>query len=76
VLREKPPQVSFYGDYLHDRIVSADHLLRKINSVVDFSFVTNLVKYRYTPDFGMLAEVPEFMLRLCLLQYLYEDSDS
>jgi transposase len=75
MLRPKSPQDSFYGSYLYDRIVPADHLLRKINQVVDFSFVTDLVKDRYTPDFGRPAEDPEFMLRLCLLQYLYGDSD-
>ncbi len=75
MLRPKSPQSSFYGSYLYDRIVPADHLLRKINAVVDFSFVNDLVKDRYTPDFGRPAEDPEFMLRLCLLQYLYGDSD-
>jgi transposase len=43
--------------------------------VVDFSFVRELVKDKYTPDFGRPAEDPEFMLRLCLLQYIYGDSD-
>jgi len=75
LLRRKPPQSSFYGSYLYDRIVPEDHLLRKINQVVDFSFIHDLVKDRYTPDFGRPAESPEFMLRLCLLQYLYGDSD-
>jgi len=28
-----------------------------------------------TPDFGRPAEDPESMLRLCLLQYIYDDSD-
>jgi len=75
MLRPKSPQASFYGAYLYDRIVPQDHLLRKINQVVVFSFVHDLVKDRYTPDFGRPAEDPEFMLRLCLLQYLYGDSD-
>jgi transposase len=43
--------------------------------MVDFFFINDLVKDRYTPDFGRPAEDPEFMLRLCLLQYLYDDSD-
>jgi len=43
--------------------------------VVDFSFVNELVKDKYNPGFGRPAEDPEFMLRLCLLQYLYGDSD-
>src|SRR5271157_2893371 len=75
MLKLKSPQESFYGSYLYDKIVPVDHLLRKINQVVDFSFVNELVKDRYTPDFGRPAEDPEFMLRLCLLQYLYGDSD-
>jgi transposase/gas vesicle protein len=75
MLRPRSPQASFYGSYLYDKIVPTDHLLRKINRVVDFSFVHELVKDRYTPDFGRPAEDPEFMLRLCLLQYLYGDSD-
>ena len=37
-LKPKSPQESFYGSYLYDRIVPVDHLLRKINQVVDFSF--------------------------------------
>lgn len=75
MLKPRSPQASFYGSYLYDKIVPVDHLLRKINQVVDFSFVNELVKDCYTPDFGRPAEDPEFMLRLCLLQYLYGDSD-
>lgn len=86
MLKLRSPQNSFYGDYLYDKIVPQDHLLCKINAVVDFSFVNALVKDRYTPDFGRLvvsvypehsrreaeppAEDPEFMLRLCLLRQL------
>ena len=75
MLKPKSPQESFYGSYLYDRIVPIDHLLRKINQVVDFSFTGQIVQDRYHPDIGRPAEDPEFMLRLCLLQYIYGDSD-
>ena len=75
MLKPRSPQASFYGSYLYDRIVPADRLLRKINQVVGFSFVDEMLKDRYTPDIGRPAEDREFMLRLCLLQYLYGDSD-
>src|SRR4030067_2793644 len=75
MLKPKSPQASFFGSYLFDRIVPVDHLLRKINQVGDFSFIHELVKDRYAPELGRPAEDPEFMLRLCLLQYIYEDSD-
>ena len=75
MIKPKSPQESFYGSYLYDRIVPVDHLLRQINQVVDFSFVRQILHDRYHPDIGRPAEDPEFMLRLCLLQYLYGDSD-
>ena len=75
MLKSKSPQQSFYGSYLCDRIVPIDHLLRKINQVVDFSFAQPMFRDRYNPDIGRPAEDPEFMLRLCLLQYIYGDSD-
>ena len=75
MLRPKSPQESFYGSYLYDRIVPVDHVLRKINQVVDLSFANEILKDRYNQTFGRPAEDPEFLLRLCLLQYLYGDSD-
>jgi IS5 family transposase len=75
MLKPKSPQESFYGSYLYDRIVPVDHPLRKINQVVDFSFADEILKDRYSQAIGRPAEDPEFLLRLCLLQYLYGDSD-
>jgi len=75
MLKPKSPQESFYGSYLYDKIVPVDHLLRKINQVVDFSCSREIMRDRYNPDIGRPAEDPEFMLRLCLLQYIYGDSD-
>src|SRR4030043_665128 len=75
MLKPKSPQESFYGSYLYDRIVPVDPLLRKINQVVDFSFTGQILKDRYNADIGRPAEDPEFMLRLCLLEYIYGDSD-
>ena len=75
MLKPKSPQESFYGSYLYDHIVPIDHLLRKINQVVDFSFAGQILADRYNEEIGRPAEDPQFMLRLCLLQYLYGDSD-
>ena len=75
MLKPRSPQESFFGSYLYDRIVPDDHLLRKINHVVDFSFAGEILKNSYSATTGRPAEDPEFMIRLCLLQYLYGDSD-
>ena len=37
MLKDKSPQSSFYSSYLYDKIIPSDHLLRKIDQVVDFS---------------------------------------
>ena len=75
MLKPRSLQESFYGSYLYDRIVPIDHPLRKINQVVDLSFADEILKDRYNQAIGRPAEDPEFLLRLCLLQYLYGDSD-
>ena len=75
MLKPRSPQESFYGSYLYNRIVPIDHPLRKINQVVDLSFADEILKDRYNQVIGRPAEDPEFLLRLCLLQYLYGDSD-
>jgi hypothetical protein len=64
MLKPRSPQESFYGSYLYDRIVPIDHLLRKFNEVVDFTFAGEILKDRYDPAIGRPAEDPEFMLRL------------
>jgi len=66
MLRPRSPQDSFYGSYLYDRIVPHAYLLRKIDQMVDYSFIHELVKDRYTLAFGRPAEAPEFMLSAVL----------
>ncbi len=70
MLKTRKPQLTAYDRYLYEKIVPADHLLRRINQVVDLSFAFETLKDRYTEDFGRPAADSEFMLRLCLLQYL------
>ncbi len=54
MLKPKSPQESFYGSYLYDRIVPVDHVLRKLNQVVDLSFANEIVKDRYSQAVGRL----------------------
>jgi hypothetical protein len=46
----------------------------RIKYGTSFSFAGEILKDRYHPAIGRPAEDPEFLLRLCLLQYLYGDS--
>ncbi len=47
MLKPRSPQASFFGSYLYDRIVPADHWMRKNNQVVDFSFDYETLKDCY-----------------------------
>jgi len=49
---EHSSQNSFLG-MIYDRLVPADHLLRKLTATVEFSFVSELVRDCYCPDKGL-----------------------
>ena len=74
MVEHKSNQVSFFGDYLYDQIIAPDHFLKKLAEAVDFSFVNKLCKTLYS-DIGRPGILPEKMLKIVLLQYLYKVSD-
>ena len=73
MLKKEPKQLSLYS-ILYNRIPE-NHLLKKINCAVDFSFINKLVEDSYCKYFGRPAKEPEMMLKLLILQYLYNLSD-
>jgi transposase len=60
---------------LYDLKVPQTHLLRRIAAVVDFSFVSDLLKDGYHEKLGRPAKEPELMLKLLFLEFLYDLSD-
>lgn len=73
MLREMPKQMSVYS-FLYERIPE-DHVLKRISSAVDFSFVNELLSESYCKNNGRPAKEPEMMMKLLFLQYLYQLSD-
>lgn len=73
MLNIQPKQLSFYSD-LYSRIPE-NHLLKMINRAVDFSFVNKLLAGSYCTFYGRPAREPELMIRLSVLQRLYNLSD-
>jgi len=73
MLRTEQPVLSHHAG-LYD-LIPEDHLLRKINAVVDFGFVCGLVRESYTECYGRPAVHPEIVMRLIFLQFLYGLSD-
>ena len=72
MLREKETAKQMeYEIVLLEDLVPADHLLRKIEKAVDFSFIHDLCKDLYCPDNGRPAIEPELLFRMLFLGYLY-----
>ena len=66
--------LSTYSD-LYDLIVPQDNLLRKINELIDFSFIYNELVNKYCSNNGRNAESPIRMFKYLLLKTIYDVSD-
>ena len=75
MLRSKSSQLSFYGSHIYDRVIPNNHFLKLLDKAVDFSFINELCRDAYTPDFGRPAYGPEMMFKIIFLQFLYDVSD-
>ena len=73
MLRNKPKQLNMYS-ILYNRIPKK-HILKRINSVIDFSFINKQLESSYCKYYGRPAVEPEIMVRLLIVQYLYNLSD-
>jgi transposase len=74
VLRHQKLQFSEYSA-LYDLIVPKDNLLRKINDLIDFSFVYDELASKYCHNNGRTAESPIRMFKYLLLKTIYTLSD-
>ncbi|EOC99697.1 hypothetical protein L21TH_2277 [Caldisalinibacter kiritimatiensis] len=73
MLRKADKQQTIFS-ILYNKIPD-NHVLKLINSAVNFSFVNELLKKSYCENFGRPAKEPEMMVKLCILQYLYSLSN-
>jgi transposase len=60
---------------LYDLIVPKENLLRKINDLVDFSFIYEELVSKYCTTNGWTAESPVRMFKYLLLKTIYTVSD-
>ena len=54
-----------------DQLVPEDHLLRKIDTCVDFDFIYDLVEDRYSPDMGRPSLDPVTLIKIPVIQYMF-----
>lgn len=67
-------QFSNYSD-LYDLIIPRDNVLRRINDLVDFSFIQKELMDKSCHDNGRMAESPVMMFKYLLLKTIYDISD-
>lgn len=60
---------------IYDLVVPKEHILRRINEIVDFSFVYEELRDKYCLDNGRNAICPIRMFKYLLLKAIYELSD-
>jgi len=69
----KQQSLSFHSELY--KFIPEDHLLVKINQLIDFSFILDFVKEHYNLFYGRRAKDPEMLFRLVFIQKLYNLSD-
>ncbi|MBI5728390.1 MAG: IS5 family transposase [Candidatus Magasanikbacteria bacterium] len=69
-------QNSFFGHYLYDQIIPANHFLRKVSETVDFSFVNELCldAYDNLGSVGNRPYEPALLFKILFLSFLYDVS--
>lgn len=74
LVQQQKIQFSPYSS-LYDLIVPQDNLLRKINDLIDFSFIYDELLNKYCTTNGRTAESPVRMFKYLLLKTIYTVSD-
>ena len=71
MLREKKEKQIKMEMVILENLVPENHLLRKIENVIDFSFINEICKPYYCEDNGRPAIEPEILFRMLFIGYLY-----
>lgn len=74
VVQQQTIQFSEHSS-LYDLIIPENNLLRKINELIDFSFIYNELLNKYCTTNGRMAESPVRMFKYLLLKTIYTVSD-
>ena len=74
LLQQQRIQLSSFSE-LYDLIVPKENLLRKINELIDFSFIYKELVDKYCSTNGRIAESPIRMFKYLLLKSIYAVSD-
>ncbi|WP_411680016.1 transposase [Clostridium thailandense] len=74
MLGKQSGQIDIFNGMIFERLIPKDHLLVKIDKIIDFSFVYEITKDYYS-QVGRESIDPVVLFKLCLMEYLYCLSD-
>ncbi|MDV3426225.1 MAG: IS1182 family transposase [Bacillota bacterium] len=74
MLGKQSGQIDIFNEMIFQRLIPKEHLLVKIDSIVDFSFVYDICKDLYS-EVGRESTDPVVLVKMNLLEYLYTLSD-
>ena len=74
MLGKNSGQIDVFDHMIFEKLIPKNHLLVKIDSIIDFSFVYDKVQDKYS-SLGRNSKDPIMMLKILLLEYLYRLSD-
>ncbi len=71
-MQGRMPDKTNEGNYkLLDKLIPHDHFLKKVNSIIDFSFIDKVTEACYSPNNGRPSLAPELFFRIILVSNLY-----
>lgn len=71
MLKQKTPKQLQYELVFMENLVPENHLLRKIDKYIDFSFIREKTKHLYCENNGRPAIDPEVLFKMLFIGYLY-----
>lgn len=74
MLKKNDGQIDIFNHMIFEKLIPKNHLLVKIDSIIDFSFVYEKIKDKYS-HVGRGSKDPVMMTKILLLEYLYNLSD-
>jgi transposase len=66
-----PYQAELFSTVIIEDLIPANHILRKIDQAVSFSFVRDLTSELYSKETGRPSIDPEVFVRMLVVQYLF-----
>ncbi len=70
MLAKHSGQFDIFNSMIYEKLIPKNHLLLKIEDIIDFSFVYDITREYYS-QVGRNSYDPVIMFKLCLLEYIY-----